>query len=96
MQVTLSLWFAVSATGLALHSTLQCAPACLYANLGTGFLRCGGLRRRELRYARLPADLQWRLRQDMLVLLAEKPFLGCAGLRVTDEKRRGPTCSKMP
>jgi hypothetical protein len=27
------------------------------------------------------------LRQDMRVFLAEKPFLGCAGLQVTDEMR---------
>jgi Mlc titration factor MtfA (ptsG expression regulator) len=45
------------------------------------------LRRRVPLYARLPADLQLRLRQDMLVFLAEKPFLGCAGLQVTDEMR---------
>lgn len=37
--------------------------------------------------ARLPADLQQRLRQDMLVFLAEKPFLGCDGLQVTDAMR---------
>jgi Mlc titration factor MtfA (ptsG expression regulator) len=45
------------------------------------------LRHRVPLYARLPADLQLRLRQDMLVFMAEKPFLGCAGLRVTDEMR---------
>jgi len=37
--------------------------------------------------ARLPADLQLRLKQDMLVFLAEKPFVGCAGLQVTDAMR---------
>lgn len=37
--------------------------------------------------ARLPADLQLRLKQDMLVFLAEKPFMGCAGLQVTEEMR---------
>ena len=37
--------------------------------------------------ARLPADLQLRLKRDMLVFLAEKPFLGCAGLQLTDEMR---------
>jgi Mlc titration factor MtfA (ptsG expression regulator) len=37
--------------------------------------------------ARLPADLQLRLKQDMLVFLAEKPFMGCAGLQVTGEMR---------
>lgn len=45
------------------------------------------LRHRVPLYARLPVDLQLRLRQDMLVFLAEKPFLGCAGLQVTDEMR---------
>jgi Mlc titration factor MtfA (ptsG expression regulator) len=45
------------------------------------------LRHRVPLYARLPADLQLRLRQEMLVFLAEKPFLGCAGLQVTDEMR---------
>jgi Mlc titration factor MtfA (ptsG expression regulator) len=38
-------------------------------------------------FARLPADLQLRLKQDMLVFLAEKPILGCAGLQVTDAMR---------
>ena len=45
------------------------------------------LRGRVPLYARLPVDLQLRLRQDMLVFLAEKPFLGCAGLQVTEEMR---------
>jgi Mlc titration factor MtfA (ptsG expression regulator) len=45
------------------------------------------LRHRVPLFARLPADLQLRLKQEMLVFLAEKPFLGCAGLQVTDEMR---------
>jgi Mlc titration factor MtfA (ptsG expression regulator) len=45
------------------------------------------LRQRVPLVARLPADLQLRLKQDMLVFLAEKPFWGCAGLHVTDEMR---------
>lgn len=45
------------------------------------------LRRRVPLVARLPADLQLRLKQDVLVFLAEKPFWGCAGLQVTDEMR---------
>ncbi len=45
------------------------------------------LRQRVPQFARLPADLQLRLKQDMLVFLAEKPFWGCAGLQVTDEMR---------
>lgn len=47
----------------------------------------GILRKRVALYARLPANLQLRLKQDMLVFLAEKPFLGCAGLQVTEEMR---------
>jgi Mlc titration factor MtfA (ptsG expression regulator) len=47
----------------------------------------GILRRRVPLYRRLPADLQIRLRQEMLVFLAEKPLVGCAGLRITDEMR---------
>jgi Mlc titration factor MtfA (ptsG expression regulator) len=38
-------------------------------------------------FARLPANLQLRLKQDILVFLAEKPFLGCDGLQVTDAMR---------
>lgn len=45
------------------------------------------LRARVPLFARLPPDLQLRLKQDMLVFLAEKPFLGCDGLQVTDEMR---------
>ena len=47
----------------------------------------GVLRQRVPLVARLPANLQLRLKQDMLVFLAEKPFVGCAGLQVTDEMR---------
>ena len=45
------------------------------------------LRRHVPLVSRLPANLQLRLKQDMLVFLAEKPFLGCAGLVVTDAMR---------
>lgn len=45
------------------------------------------LRRRVPLVARLPANLQLRLKQDMRVFLAEKPFMGCAGLQVSDEMR---------
>lgn len=45
------------------------------------------LRRHVPAVARLPADLQQRLKQHMLVFLADKPFVGCAGLAVTDEVR---------
>ncbi len=45
------------------------------------------LRRRVPLYRRLPADLQHRLRRHILVFLAEKPFVGCAGLEITDEIR---------
>ena len=47
----------------------------------------GILRKRVALYAQLPTDLQLRLKQDMLVFLAEKPFLGCAGLQVSEEMR---------
>lgn len=45
------------------------------------------LRRRMPAYARLPADLQLQLKKHVQVLLAEKPFIGCAGFEVTDEVR---------
>lgn len=45
------------------------------------------LRRRVPLYRQLPPDLQQQLRRRVLVFLAEKPFLGCAGLVVTDEMR---------
>jgi MtfA peptidase len=45
------------------------------------------LRRRMPAFARLPPDVQLRLKKLAQVLLAEKPFIGCAGLEVTDEMR---------
>ena len=45
------------------------------------------LRRRMPAFARLPADVQLQLKKHAQVLLAEKPFIGCAGLAVTDEMR---------
>ncbi len=45
------------------------------------------LRRRMPLYARLPPELQRRLRQRAQWLIAEKPFIGCAGLVVDDEMR---------
>jgi hypothetical protein len=45
------------------------------------------LRRRMPLYQRLPAPAQLRLRQRTQVLLAEVPFIGCAGLVVTEEMR---------
>jgi len=45
------------------------------------------LRRRVPAVARLPADLQLQLKRHMQVFLAEKRFVGCAGLQVTDEMR---------
>ena len=45
------------------------------------------LRRRVPLVARLPADLQLQLKQHIQVFIAEKPFIGCAGLRITDEMR---------
>jgi MtfA peptidase len=44
--------------------------------------------RRRVPYVRhLPADLQLQLKKHMQVFLAEKPFIGCAGLEVTDDMR---------
>jgi MtfA peptidase len=45
------------------------------------------LRRRMPAFARLPADVQLRLKKHAQVLIAEKPFIGCAGLTVTDDMR---------
>lgn len=45
------------------------------------------LRRRMPAYARLPADLQQQLRRRIQVFVAEVPFIGCAGLQVTEEMR---------
>jgi len=38
-------------------------------------------------FARLPADLQLQLKKHIQVFVAEKAFIGCDGLRVTDEMR---------
>lgn len=44
--------------------------------------------KRRVPYVRaLPADLQLQLKQHIQVFLAEKPFIGCAGLVITDEIR---------
>jgi Mlc titration factor MtfA (ptsG expression regulator) len=45
------------------------------------------LRRRVPYFRGLPADLQLQLKKRIQVFLAEKPFIGCAGLTVTDEMR---------
>lgn len=45
------------------------------------------LRRRMPAFARLPTDVQWRLKKHAQVLMAETPFVGCAGLQVSDEMR---------
>jgi len=45
------------------------------------------LRRRMPYFARLPADLQLQLKKLIQVFVAEKPFIGCAGLEVDDEMR---------
>ena len=45
------------------------------------------LRQRMPAFARLPADIQLRVKKHAQVLLAEKPFIGCAGLQITDEMR---------
>lgn len=45
------------------------------------------LRRRMPAFAKLPADLQLQLKKHIQVLVAEKPFIGCAGMVITDEVR---------
>lgn len=45
------------------------------------------LRQRMPYFATLPADLQLQLKKHIQVLLAEKPFIGCAGLVVNDDMR---------
>jgi MtfA peptidase len=45
------------------------------------------LRRRVPLVARLPAELQLRLKGHIHVFIAEKPFIGCRGQRITDEVR---------
>ncbi len=45
------------------------------------------LQRRVPYVRRLPADLQLQLKRHIQVFLAEKAFIGCAGLAITDEIR---------
>jgi Mlc titration factor MtfA (ptsG expression regulator) len=45
------------------------------------------LRRRMPLFRRLPADLQLQLKRHIQVLIAEKPFIGCGGLIVSEEMR---------
>jgi MtfA peptidase len=45
------------------------------------------LQRRWPGWQLLPADLQLQIKKHTQVLLAEKPFVGCQGLVVTDEMR---------
>jgi MtfA peptidase len=45
------------------------------------------LRRRVPMVQRLPVDLQLQLKKHMQVFIAEKPFIGCAGLQITPEMR---------
>lgn len=45
------------------------------------------LRQRWPYFRRLPPDLQLQLKKHIQVLVAEKPFIGCNGLQVTDEMR---------
>ncbi len=45
------------------------------------------LRRRVPYFRAMPADLQLQLKKRIQVFLAEKPFIGCAGLEVSDEMR---------
>jgi Mlc titration factor MtfA (ptsG expression regulator) len=45
------------------------------------------LRRRVPAVARLPPDLQQRLKGHILVFLAEKPFIGCGAQVISDDQR---------
>lgn len=45
------------------------------------------LRQRVPYFRKMPADLQLQLKKHIQVFIAEKPFIGCAGLEVTDEMR---------
>jgi Mlc titration factor MtfA (ptsG expression regulator) len=45
------------------------------------------LRRRVPAVARLPTDLQRQLKRHIQVFVAEKPFVGCQGMVITDEVR---------
>ncbi|NQD37152.1 zinc-dependent peptidase [Permianibacter sp. IMCC34836] len=45
------------------------------------------LKRRVPYFRRMPADLQLQLKKHIQVFLAEKVFVGCDGLEVTDEMR---------
>ena len=45
------------------------------------------LRRRVPLVHKLPVDLQLQLKKHIQVFIAEKAFIGCAGLRITDEIR---------
>lgn len=45
------------------------------------------LRRRVPYLRRLPADLQLQLQRRIQIFIAEKPFIGCGGLEVTDDMR---------
>lgn len=45
------------------------------------------LQRRVPAFRRLPADLQIQLKKHIQVFVAEKEFIGCDGLEVTDEMR---------
>ena len=45
------------------------------------------LRQRVPYFRKMPADLQLQLKKQIQVFIAEKPFIGCAGLEITDEMR---------
>ncbi len=45
------------------------------------------LRQRVPYFRQMPADLQLQLKKHIQVFIAEKPFIGCAGLQVTEEMR---------
>ncbi len=45
------------------------------------------LRRRWPAFAQFPPDVQWQIRKHAQLLIAHTPFIGCAGLVVTEDMR---------
>ena len=45
------------------------------------------LRQRMPLFGRLPPDIQQRVKKIAQILIAEKPFIGCAGIEISDEMR---------
>ena len=86
---------AIALTALALLAVLALAAQPWWAERRRAHLRAVAfppawrriLRRRVPLVARLPPDLQRRLKRHIQVFIAEKPFVGCQGLAVNDDVR---------